>query len=51
VDGDEHFPKAGAMLARLCGDDASAWQVAVASAISALEARLGLLDGIARALD
>jgi hypothetical protein len=47
VDGDEHGPMALRMVAELCGDDPHKWNEATIAAVSALEARLALWDGIA----
>ncbi len=46
VDGEEHGPMAARLVAGLCGADATRWQVAEASAVAALRARLALWDGL-----
>jgi hypothetical protein len=51
VDGEEHTPMAMAMLADLCGDDTAKWDEAAETIISALQARVGLWDGILAQLD
>lgn len=51
VDGEEHTPMAMAMLADLCGDDSAKWDEAAATITSALQARVGLWDGIVAQLD
>lgn len=46
VDGERHIPMAKALLLRICGDSAWAWQEAAAAAISTLMARQQLWDGV-----
>jgi hypothetical protein len=46
VDETEHTPMAQAMLAELCGDDEQRWLEATRAVEDAVEARLGLWDGI-----
>jgi len=46
VDETEHTPMAKAMLAELCGDDEQRWLEATLALDDAVEARLGLWDGI-----
>lgn len=50
LDGDEHGPLAERLLARLCGDDPTAWTQAEAAARGAINARLTLWDGVVTAL-
>jgi hypothetical protein len=50
LDGEDHGPKALAMLSSICGEDASRWQDATAAAQCALEARIALLSGIEDAI-
>ncbi|MEU6350076.1 DUF3050 domain-containing protein [Streptomyces sp. NPDC047072] len=50
VDGEEHTPMAMQMLADLCGTDDHRWEEAVETAITALEARVRLWDGILGAM-
>ncbi len=45
-DGENHRPAAHALMARLCGDDASAWAVAERAARTALQSRLQLWDAV-----
>jgi Protein of unknown function (DUF3050) len=51
VDEEEHTPMAMAMLADLCGDNTTKWAECSETVISALQARLGLWDGIVARLD
>lgn len=51
VDGEEHTPMAMAMLAELCGDDQRKWDECADAINTALEARVGLWDGIVTQLD
>jgi hypothetical protein len=46
VDGEEHGPMALRMVSSLCGEDEERWREAKEAAESALQARLGLWDGI-----
>ena len=46
LDGDEHGPMAGKLMQCLCGSDAQNWKVAEQAAVSSLEARRELWDGI-----
>lgn len=46
LDAHEHAPLARRLVAQLCGDDPMRWQEASAAAIGALEARIGLWDGV-----
>ena len=46
VDGEDHGPLSLRMVSDLCGDDARLWEEAAAAAAAAIEARLGLWDGI-----
>ena len=46
LDGDEHGPMAARMLAGVCGDDPVRWRDARFAAMTALEARLALWDGV-----
>lgn len=50
LDGDEHYPKALQMLAKMCGDDQEKWKEAERSAIQSLDARIDFLDGILKAI-
>ncbi len=47
LDGDDHGPKAIAMLRQLCGHDPERWQEATASAVRSLEARVAFWSAIA----
>lgn len=49
LDGEDHGPKARAMLSTICGDDSSRWSDA-AAARYALEARIALWSGIENAI-
>jgi hypothetical protein len=46
LDGEEHGPMAGRLMQSLCGSDEHRWQVAEHAALTALEARRELWDGI-----
>ncbi len=46
MDGDHHGPMARSLLEAVCGDDQGKWQLAERAAISSLEARKLLWDGI-----
>ncbi len=46
VDSEHHGPLALRMIEELCADDSGRWEEALAWARSALEARLGLWDGV-----
>jgi Protein of unknown function (DUF3050) len=46
LDGDEHGPMASRMLEAVCGVDPSRWRDARFAAMTALEARLALWDGV-----
>ena len=46
VDSEEHGPMALSMIAALCGDSPTLWHEAQQSAITAIQARLALWDGI-----
>jgi len=46
VDGEDHGPLSLRMVSDLCGEDAGLWEEAAAAAEAAIEARLGLWDGI-----
>jgi hypothetical protein len=46
VDGEDHGPLSLRMVSDLCGDDPQLWEEAAAAAEAAIEARLGLWDGI-----
>jgi hypothetical protein len=46
VDGEDHGPLSLRMVADLCGTDEALWQQAGDAAVTALEARLALWDGI-----
>jgi hypothetical protein len=50
LDGDEHGPAAGRIVAGICGQDATRWQAAEAAAVAALNARLALWDAIHTAI-
>ncbi len=50
LDGEEHGPKAIALVQDLCGDDERKWQEATLAAITALTERLAFWDSIADAL-
>jgi len=50
VDGEDHGPLSLRMVADLCGTDESLWQQAADAAVTALEARLALWDGILAAI-
>lgn len=50
VDGEQHTPMAMQMLADLCGDDDRKWQDCIDTVRRALDARVGLWDGISAAL-
>lgn len=51
LDGDHHRMMGRQMVARLCGDDPLRWQEATEAAVSALQSRLMLWDGIADAIE
>jgi len=46
VDGEDHGPLSLRMVSDLCGEDVGLWEEAAAAAEVAIEARLGLWDGI-----
>ena len=46
LDGDDHGPMASRMLISVCGDDPVRWRDARFAAMTALEARLALWDGV-----
>lgn len=46
LDGEEHTPLALRMLASLCADDDTRWEEATAAAVSSLQARRALWDGV-----
>ncbi len=46
VDGEDHGPLSLRMVADLCGTDEALWEEAAEAAVTALEARLALWDGI-----
>jgi hypothetical protein len=46
VDGDHHAHLAYAMTEELCGEDAAKWEEATEYVIGALQARIGLWDGV-----
>ena len=46
LDADEHGPMAYKMVEELCENDATKWQEAEQTALSCLESRIGLWDGI-----
>ncbi len=46
LDGGEHGTHAASLLVRLCGEDARKWSEAEAAALSALDARRALWDGV-----
>jgi hypothetical protein len=46
LDGEEHGPMAGQLMRSLCGVDANLWNIAEQAAMTSLEARLELWDGI-----
>jgi hypothetical protein len=50
LDEDEHGPMALRMLTTVCGDDPLRWEEAASAARAALEARLGLWDGVVAVL-
>ncbi len=50
LDGGEHGPMAVRLVASLCGSDESRWQAAEDAAVSALEARRDLWDGVHTAM-
>jgi hypothetical protein len=50
LDGEDHGPKALAMLATICGNDAARWADATAAARCALEARIAFWSGIGQAI-
>ena len=50
VDGEEHGPMALRMVSNLCGEDEQKWGEAEIAAVSALQSRLRLWDGIADAI-
>jgi len=50
VDGDHHSHLAMAMLEELCGDDEKKWAAATRLATTALERRIGLWDGVVKAI-
>lgn len=50
VDGEEHGPMALRMIAELCGEDEKKWQEAEDAAVTAIQARIALWDGIAARL-
>jgi hypothetical protein len=51
LDGDHHGPLAHRLLASLCGNDPDSWETAAQASSSALQARMGLWDCIATAID
>jgi hypothetical protein len=51
VDGDHHAHLAYAMTEELCGDDAAKWEEATQYVIGALQARIGLWDGVGTGRD
>lgn len=51
LDGGEHGPMAHQLVALLCGDDPANWQAAEQAAISSLQARLALWDGMLHAIE
>ncbi|WP_425616513.1 DUF3050 domain-containing protein [Anatilimnocola sp. NA78] len=50
LDGDHHGPMAGQLVEMLCGDDPANWQAAERAALSSLQARLTLWDGMLAAI-
>jgi hypothetical protein len=50
LDGDEHGPIAMEMVKILCGSDAKKWKEAELAAITALNLRISLWDGVEKAL-
>ena len=50
LDGDDHGPKAIAMMRQLCGHDGTLWEEATQAALRSLEARLTFWSGIAELL-
>ncbi len=50
LDGDDHGPKAVAMMRQLCGHDAALWEEATEAAVRSLEARHAFWSGIAALL-
>ncbi|QDU28551.1 hypothetical protein ETAA8_36540 [Anatilimnocola aggregata] len=51
LDGDHHGPMAGQLVEMLCGHDPAQWQAAERAAISSLQARLVLWDGMLAAIE
>ena len=50
LDGDHHGPMAARLISSLCGDDESKWQIAEDAAVSALQARQLLWNGMYEAM-
>ncbi|QDU92867.1 DUF3050 domain-containing protein [Lignipirellula cremea] len=50
LDGDHHGPLAARMIAALCGDDDAKWQAAEDAAVSSLQSRRDLWDGMVAAI-
>jgi hypothetical protein len=50
LDGDEHGPAAGRLVAGICGDEAAQWRAAEDAAVASLEARLALWEAIHAAI-
>lgn len=51
LDGGDHGPKANQLVTLLCGDDPAHWQAAEQAAITSLQARLSLWDGMLQAME
>ena len=51
LDGDEHGPLAIRLVNRLCGESEQAWREATEAAISAVQLRIDLWDGVLAALE
>lgn len=51
LDGDRHGPMAARLIASLCGEDDANWQIAENAAVSALESRLAMWDGMVDAMN
>ncbi len=50
LDEGHHGPMAARLISSLCGEDAGKWRIAEAAAVAALEARIGLWDGMHEAM-
>ena len=50
LDGDRHGPMAARLIASLCGEDDANWRIAEDAAVSALESRLVMWDGMVESM-